>query len=182
MAIVGARRASDYARGVAFELGRSLSACGIAVVSMLEAGVAACALAGALSARRPAVAVSAEGAADTGAGSLAWLHRRVLECGTAVSELPWAAARARWSALAAPRIVAGLAEIVIVVEAAEGSLPLFVADVAAELGRAVGAVPGRVGERGTEGSNALLRDGAHVIAGARDVLDLASGVRASATK
>jgi DNA processing protein len=78
--------------------------------------------------------------------------------------------------------VAGLAEIVIVVEAAEGSLPLFVADLAADLGRTVGAVPGRIGERGTRGSNALLRDGAHVIVGARDVLDLASGVLASATK
>jgi DNA protecting protein DprA len=180
VAIVGARRASQYARGVAFELGRSLAVAGITVVSTLDVGVAACALGGALSARRPAVAVTAGGAATPVATALGWLHVRLLEWGTAVSELAWEASQSCWGARAAPRIVAGLAEVLIVVEAAERSLSLFMADLAGDLGREVGAVPGRVGEPGAEGSNALLRDGAHVIVGVRDVLDLMAGVSRAA--
>jgi DNA processing protein len=66
----------------------------------------------------------------------------------------------------------------VVVEARERSGSLITAGMASDLGREVGAVPGRVGNSTAAGANSLLRDGAHVVRGAQDVLDslLGSGV------
>ena len=62
------------------------------------------------------------------------------------------------------------------VEAAQPSGSLVTADNAAKLGRTVGAVPGQVGVKAAEGTNDLIKDGAHLIRDARDVLDLLFGV------
>jgi DNA processing protein len=72
--------------------------------------------------------------------------------------------------------MAALASVVVIVEAAQPSGSLITADVAARLGRTVGAVPGRLGARNAEGTNGLIKDGAQLIRGARDVLDLLFGV------
>jgi DNA processing protein len=77
----------------------------------------------------------------------------------------------RWSFPARNRIMAGLAEMTVVVEAAERSGSLITADFAQDLGRAVGGVPGRITARRSDGSNALLRDGARVVLGVEDILD-----------
>jgi len=77
------------------------------------------------------------------------------------------------------RIIAGLADTTIVVEAAERSGSLITAELAQELGRLVAAVPGAVTNPMAAGANALLRDGAELVRGAQDVLDalLGAGVR-----
>jgi DNA processing protein len=67
--------------------------------------------------------------------------------------------------------MAALGRMTVVVEAAAGSGSLITARMAADLGRDVGSVPGRVGPRVSEGSNGLLADGAVVVRGAQDVLD-----------
>jgi DNA processing protein len=72
--------------------------------------------------------------------------------------------------------MAALAGYVLVVEAAERSGSLITARLAQKLGRDVGAVPGQVGIRVAAGSNALLRDGAHLVTCAADVLDRLAGV------
>ena len=66
--------------------------------------------------------------------------------------------------------------MVVIVEAAQPSGSLITADLAAKLGRTVGAVPGQLGVRVAEGANDLIKDGAHLIRDARDVLDLLFGV------
>jgi DNA processing protein len=64
----------------------------------------------------------------------------------------------------------------VVVEARDRSGSLITAGMASDLGREVGAVPGQVGSSSSAGANGLLRDGAHVIRDAQDVLDSLLGV------
>jgi DNA processing protein len=70
--------------------------------------------------------------------------------------------------------------MVVVVEAAERSGSLITADIAADLGRTVGAVPGHPSSWHSRGANTLLRDGAHLVRDARDILDDAFGAELSA--
>jgi DNA processing protein len=74
------------------------------------------------------------------------------------------------------RIIAALAAMTVVVEAGTESGALLTAGWARELGRPVGAVPGRVTNRAASGSNALLAGGAHLIRDAQDVLDHLYGI------
>jgi DNA processing protein len=82
----------------------------------------------------------------------------------------------KWNFPARNRIIAALAPATIVIEAAERSGSLITAELALDLGRDVGAVPGPVASWRSRGTNALLRDGATLIRDARDALDLVLGV------
>jgi DNA processing protein len=77
-----------------------------------------------------------------------------------------------WGPAASERIVARLSGLTVVVEAAEVERELFAARVAGALGRPLAAVPGRVTSHLSAGSNGLLAEGARVVRGAQDVLDL----------
>ena len=78
----------------------------------------------------------------------------------------------RWCFVARNRIIAGLARVTVVVEAAQRSGSLTTADFAAELGRTVGAVPGRITCAQAAGTNGLIQSGAPPVLGLADVLDL----------
>jgi DNA processing protein len=106
------------------------------------------------------------------------LHRRIVEVGCVVAEMPPGAAVRRWSFPARNRIIAGLARASVVVEASVTSGSLITADCARALGRDVGAVPGQVTSPLASGPNDLLFDGALVVRDARDVLDLLFGAGA----
>ena len=82
----------------------------------------------------------------------------------------------RWNFPARNRIIAALAPVTIVVEAAERSGSLITAELALDLGRDVGAVPGPVLSWRSRGTNALLRDGATLIRDVRDALELVLGI------
>src|SRR3954452_19185036 len=84
----------------------------------------------------------------------------------------------RWSFPARNRIIAALARVTVIVEERERSGSLITAELARDLGRDVGAVPGRWTSPLAAGTNALLSDGAAVVRGAEDALDLACGVGA----
>jgi DNA processing protein len=88
-----------------------------------------------------------------------------------VSELPPGFTAFRWCFVARNRLIAGLAALTVVVEAAERSGSLTTADFAEQLGRPVGAVPGPVTSRFSAGTNTLLAAGAGVVRDTRDVLD-----------
>jgi DNA processing protein len=178
-AVVGARRASPYGLEVARALGRDLGASGVPVISGLALGVDGAAHAGALAVAGPTLAVLAGGADVPYPSSHAHLYRGIAEGGGAiVSELPPGARAFRWCFPARNRVIAGLAAATVVVEAAPRSGALVTAAVARELGREVGAVPGRVTSSLASGTNALISDGAHLVAGAQIVLDLLYGAGA----
>ena len=171
VAIVGTRNPSPYGREVAYSLGRGLGAAGVPVVSGLALGIDATAHRGCLAGNGVPVAVLACGPDVVYPRRHRRLHERVQESGLVLSELPPGTQPFRWSFPARNRIMAGLARMTVVVEAAEPSGSLITTDFARDLGRSVAAVPGRVTSRVARGTNGLLRDGAVPITGAEDVLD-----------
>lgn len=172
--IVGARRATGYGREVARELGRELAAAGMTVVSGLAFGIDACAHRGALDAGRT-IAVLGCGPDVAYPASHRNLWRRICETGAVISEFPPGATPWRWTFPARNRIMAALAGMTVVVEAATRSGSLITTDLAADLGRDLGAVPGPVTSRASAGPNSLLAGGACVIRDAQDVLDAMLG-------
>jgi DNA processing protein len=172
--VVGSRRATSYGREVARALGRELSAAGMLVVSGMAFGIDACAHRGALEAGAT-VAVLGCGADVAYPATHRSLWRRIQERGLVLSELPPGTGAWRWAFPARNRVMAAMAGMTVVVEAAERSGSLITADLAADLGRDLGAVPGPVGSRTSAGPNALLAGGACLVRGATDVLDAMLG-------
>ena len=176
--IVGSRRASGYGIGVARRLAADLASAGVAVVSGLAYGIDSAAHSGALEAKGVTVAVLAGGLDVVYPRSAASLYRALVRTGAAISERTPGTVPERWAFPTRNRIMAAVAPITIVVEAAEASGSAITARSALALGRTVGAVPGPVTSRVSAGTTALLRDGAAPIATAEDVLDLLYGVGA----
>jgi DNA processing protein len=172
--IVGARRATSYGREIARELGRELAAAGMIVVSGLAFGIDGCAHRGALDGGRT-IAVLGCGPDVAYPSSHRTLWRRICEEGLVISEFPPGATPWRWTFPARNRIMAALAGMTVVVEAATRSGSLITTDLAADLGRDLGAVPGPVTSRASAGPNGLLAAGAHLIRDAQDVLDAMLG-------
>jgi DNA processing protein len=172
--IVGARRATSYGREIARELGRELAAAGMVVVSGLAFGIDGCAHRGALDAGRT-IAVLGCGPDVAYPSSHRTLWRRVCETDLVISELPPGATPWRWTFPARNRIMAALSGMTVVVEAATRSGSLITTDLAADLGRDLGAVPGPVTSRASAGPNSLLASGAHLVRDAQDVLDAMLG-------
>lgn len=170
VAVVGARRASSYGREVARELGRDLTTAGLSVISGMAFGIDACAHRGALESGST-VAVLGCGPDVAYPASHRSLWRRIQESGLVLSELPPGTGAWRWAFPARNRILAGLARMTVVVEAAERSGSINTARHGAELGRTIGAVPGPVNSRTSAGTNGLLAGSAVLVRDAQDVLD-----------
>jgi DNA processing protein len=172
VAVVGARRASDYGLEVARALGRGLSAAGVPVVSGLALGIDSAAHAGALAAPSLAIGVLAGSAHVPYPVAGGRLHAAVAARGAVVSEMPPGAEAPRWCFVARHRLIAALGAATVVVQATERSGSLTTADFAAELGRVVAAVPGQVTSRLSAGTHALIQSGAPLVRDAADVLEL----------
>jgi DNA processing protein len=179
VAVVGSRRATDYGLEVARSLATGLAASGITVVAGLTDGIAQAAHSGVLEAGAPALGVVG-GGLDVGRPQRQRsLIERLCGSGCAVSELPSDCDGRRWGPVAAERIVVRLAELTIVVEADDSARELAGAHLARALGRRVAAVPGRVSSRASRGTNALLIDGARLVRGPEDALELLDANRAA---
>jgi DNA processing protein len=176
VALVGTRRASPYGTEVAYALGRGLGASGVPVVSGLALGIDGTAHRGCLDGGGVPIAVVASGPDVVYPRRHRSLHERVQEAGLVLSELPPGSEPYRWSFPARNRIMAGLARMTLVVEAADPSGSLITAEFAKDLGRCVAAVPGRITSTVARGTNNLLKDGATPISGTEDVLDELFGV------
>jgi DNA processing protein len=172
VAILGSTRASDYGMEMARSLARGLAAAGITVASGLRDGIAIAAHAGALEARAGTLAVTAGGLDVSCPTRRRSLHERVTRSGCAVSELPCDCRGRRWGQIAAERATVELAAIVVVVEASQTPGDLFAALTARRRGRTVAAIPGRLTSPLSAGTHALLMDGASLVRGAQDVLEL----------
>ncbi|MDE0116321.1 MAG: DNA-processing protein DprA [bacterium] len=171
VAIVGTRRCTRYGSDVAFELGRDLASAGVGVVSGLALGIDAAAHAGALDAKgAPPIAVVGNGMDKVYPERNRSLWRAVADQGVLLGEAPLGAPPERWRFPARNRIIAALADVVVVVEShASGGAMHTVAE-AADRDRAVMAVPGPVRSSASDGCFDLLADGCAPCRGADDVL------------
>ena len=159
VAVVGARACSSYGRSVARSLGRELAAAGLVVVSGMARGIDGEVHRGALEAG-VTVAVLGCGIDRDYPAAHAELARRICEQGLIVSEYEPGVEPAPWRFPARNRIIAGLCEATVVVEARERSGALITSDFALEEGRDVLAVPGEITSALSAGTNALIRLGA----------------------
>lgn len=173
--VVGARRAGPYGLEVAAGLGEQLAAAGLPVVSGMALGADTAAHRGALRTSGLSVAVLGSGPERAYPRSAGRLYRDLRARGMILSELPPGSPTFRWSFPARNRVMAALGEITIVVEAAERSGTLITAEMAADCGRVVGAVPGPVNSWRSAGANMLIADGGVLVRDAQDVLDLLLG-------
>jgi DNA processing protein len=178
VALVGTRRPTGYGLDVGRMLARGLAASGLAVISGMAQGIDSIAHDGALAAQGPTLAVLACSPERPHPASRRALHQRILTSGAAVSELPPGTSVWRWMFPARNRLIAALAAITVVVEAAERSGALLTASWARSLGRPVAAVPGRITTKQAAGPHRLLAEGARLVTSPQDVLDLLYGLGA----
>ncbi len=174
VALVGTRRPTEYGMQVARSVARGVARAGPTVVSGMAIGVDCSAHAGALDGGAT-VAVLPAGADHPYPPAKRVLYRRIKDQGAVVAELPPGVPVRRWMFPARNRIIAALAAATVVVEAGERSGALVTAAWARDLGRALGAVPGRVTSPLAAGPNDLIARGARLIRGAHDVLELLFG-------
>lgn len=175
VAILGARRCTDYGMEAARCLGRDLASAGVHVIGELCDGISYGGQVGATEAGGVGMAVMAGGLDRCSPRSCTSLYRRVAATGCVVSELPCGARARAWCEAARWRLVVLLAQLVIVVEAEQGSRELAGARLAGGHDRIVAAVPGRITSPPSSGTNQLLKEGAPLVRNARDALDLLYG-------
>ncbi|TNF60789.1 MAG: DNA-protecting protein DprA [Rhodobacteraceae bacterium] len=168
VAMVGARNASSLGLRMARGLAQDLGAAGLVVVSGLARGIDAAAHQAALP--TGTIAVMAGGVDVIYPPENAGLARDIAGRGLRLSDQPMGLAPTARHFPRRNRLIAGLSPGVVVVEAAAKSGSLITARDAADLGREVMAVPGHPLDPRAAGCNILIRDGAHLVRGAADVL------------
>ncbi|MDO8730638.1 MAG: DNA-processing protein DprA [Candidatus Omnitrophota bacterium] len=171
VAIVGTRGATPYGLAIAGQLAEELARCGVTVVSGLAEGIDAAAHEGALKAGGRTIAVVGHGLSRIYPSQHQKLAERIAESGCIVSEFQMEEKPNPWNFPKRNRIIAGLSLGTVVVEAPFKSGALITARFAMEQGREVFAVPGPVSSRQSEGTHALLKDGAKLVGRVEDILE-----------
>ena len=175
VAIVGTRRATPSAREFAAHLARGAARAGVCVVSGLARGIDAAAHRGALEGGGATIAVLGTGVDRCYPAAHRALFAEILAAGLVVSEYPPGAPPRREHFPARNRVLAGLAEAVVVVQAPVQSGALVTSAFAADQGAEVLAVPGDPLLPENAGSNQLLAAGARLALGVEDVLSAVHG-------
>ena len=168
--IVGTRQASSYGLQTAYLMGSQIAACGGLVVSGAAAGVDAKSMEGALDTGKPAVGVLGCAIDQVYPAANRTLYRRTQEMGCLLSEYAPGSRTYSSSFLQRNRIISGLSQGVLIVEAPAKSGALNTARHAMTQGRDLFVVPGNVGVESCAGSNALLQEGAYPALSGWDVV------------
>ena len=176
LAVVGSRKATPYGLSAADHFASWAASAGHTVISGGAIGCDQAAHRAALAAGGRTVAVMA-GGADVAypAGARALLQAIIDGGGAVVSEHPWGTRPARWSFRTRNRIIAGLAEVLLVLEAALPSGTFSTAEYALDAGRTLAAVPGSIFAPECQGSNRLIVTGAHPVTDVQDLTLLLGG-------
>jgi DNA processing protein len=180
VAIVGARGCTSGGRRLAERLAADLVRAGFTVVSGLARGIDGAAHRGALQAGGRTLAVLAGGLSRIYPPEHQELASQVEAAGALLSEAAMDQEPLPNMFPARNRIISGLAQAVVLVEAAAKSGALITAEHAAQQGRPVFAVPGPIDSEASAGTNALIRQGAVLCRGVQDVIEELSGLRSTA--
>lgn len=172
LGVVGTRRCTSAGRSVADEIGSEAATAGIAVVSGLALGVDAAAHRGVMAVGGPAIGVVACGLDTVYPASNRGLWEAIATSGLLISEVPLGHRPTRWRFPARNRMIAALSDLVVVVESHANGGALSTVDEATERSIPVAVVPGSVRSPASDGTNALLMDGATPVRHGADVLDL----------
>jgi DNA processing protein len=170
LAIVGSRNATAQGARDAEQFAKAFSVAGLTIISGLALGIDAAAHRGGLEAEGSTIAVLGTGADVIYPRQNAPLAGRIAESGLLLSEFPLGTGGAAHNFPRRNRLISGLAQGCLVVEAALGSGSLITARAAVEQGREVFALPGSIHSPLTKGCHALIKQGAKLVESAEDVL------------
>jgi len=170
VAMVGTRRASDYGREAAHKIAAALAKSGAVVVSGMARGIDSAAHRGALSEGGKTIAVLGCGLDVIYPPENSGLYGEITRSGAVVSEYPLGARPLGKNFPSRNRIIAGICHCVAVVEAGQKSGASITVDYALNYGREVFAVPGPIDAHQSKGTNALIKDGANMLTGHRDII------------
>lgn len=163
IALVGARMCSEYGRHYAQEIAYTAAVAGMTVISGMASGVDGAAHRGAMRAGRATYAVLGCGVDRCYPAQNRDIYEYMKTEGGILSECIPGTMPEGWLFPQRNRIISGLADVVVVVEAKERSGSLITADFALEQGRDIYALPGRAGDALSAGCNRLIRQGAGII-------------------
>jgi DNA processing protein len=179
LAVVGSRNATAQGTANAESFAKALSASGLTIVSGLALGIDAAAHRGGLAGPGSTVAVLGTGIDVVYPRNNAALAGEIAERGLLVSEFPLGTGALASNFPRRNRLISGLAQGCLVVEAALASGSLITARSAAEQGREVFAIPGSIHSPVSKGCHSLIKSGAKLVEAAEDVLAELGGFRAS---
>ena len=168
--VVGTRKMSEYGQHTAYRLAYELGGCGAIVVSGMALGIDGVATCAAIEAGGTVVAVLGCGVDRVYPKAHARLMDAVMQHGVVISEYPPGTEPFGHNFPVRNRIISGLCQGTVVVEADKHSGALITAEHAIMQGRQLFVLPGNVGEENTEGTNQYLRDSANIALGAEDVV------------
>lgn len=171
VAIVGSRRATLYGLKECERISYELALKGITVVSGMARGIDSAAHRGALKAKGRTIAVLGSGHNQIYPPENKKLYHEITENGAVISEFPPDTPPSTLTFPKRNRIISGLSRGVLVVEAARKSGALITANYALEEGREVFAVPGNISSTRSDGTNALIKEGAKLAESAEDILE-----------
>lgn len=172
VAIVGTRKPSAYGREIATKIARECAKNGIVVVSGLALGIDSVAHRAAIDSEGKTIAVLANGVDKIYPRSHEDLGQKILQTnGAILSEYPNNTPARPWQFLARNRIVSGLADAVVIIEAASRSGTLSTANHALDQGKEIFAVPGNITSPLSAGCNQLIKNGANPLTSVEDLLD-----------
>ena len=171
VAIVGSRRASMYGLETAEKLGYELALRGVTVVSGMARGIDSASHRGALKANGRTIAVMGSGHGRLYPPENKELYEEIAKTGAVITEYDFDMEPLPGNFPARNRIISGLSLGVVVVEAARNSGALITSDFAAEQGRTVFAVPGKVSSGTSGGTNELIKDGACLVQSVDDIIE-----------
>ena len=170
IAEVGTRSMTEYGSRAAYSVAYDMAKAGAVVVSGMAKGVDGMAHRGALDAGGYTVAVLGCGIDRAYPAEHAGLMQDIIRQGLVLTEYEPFSKPEGWHFPQRNRVISGLSLAAVVVEAPTGSGALITARTALEQGRDVYALPGKVGEHNSIGTNELIREGASLVTGAADIL------------
>lgn len=171
IAIIGCRQASDYGKKVAFRFAYELAKKGIIVISGLARGIDTCGHLGAVKANGQTIAVLGSGFGHIYPAENKGLCREIIQKGgTILTEYAPECKPEKMHFPARNRLISGLANGVLVVEAKEKSGTLTTVDYALDQGKEVFVIPGNITSQNSKGTNDLIQQGAKLVAKVEDIL------------
>ena len=170
LAVIGARNCSVYGEEIAASFSKQLASAGIQIVSGMARGIDAAAGRAAINEQGSAYAVLGSGVDVCYPRENKLLYSCLKERGGVISEELPGTAPLSWNFPKRNRTISGLSDAVFVVEARENSGSLITVSYALEQGKEIYAVPGRIYEKLTEGTNRLIQEGAYLVREPEDIL------------
>lgn len=174
IAIVGARKATSYGKDVSLKIAKELSQKGINIISGLAIGIDTFAHLGSIQAHSfgKTIAVLGSGIDKIYPKENIELARKIIKSGGCIiSEYPIGTEAQKKNFPQRNRIISGLSNGILVVEASQKSGALITAEFGLEQGKEVFAIPGDINKQQSEGCNVLIKDGAKIVLSVKEILE-----------